>query len=272
MCPFEAQGIRDNTIINVKLSEDPIERLTVARESFALFHKTPTSPGLRFILPDNVLLGASKNDHLVRALLPYQAELCAAELDCRLYPLLSYHYRTTSITPGDLMDILFENPVLATVSFLVDQVIRDIAETDIGGMYDVAQLIKNFFEKLIDQGMKFPRLVIFYPETEVEAVVISNSGIVFSVEREPQHQQGNQNCFCVVKTPFYPTSFGRYSSNVEIVFSREADFVKLSDEARGKIRHQSNSVLKEHVVDIVDLDKDKVECSGLWNIDLLKWT
>jgi hypothetical protein len=272
MCPFEAQGIRDNTIINVQLSEDPIERLTVARESFALFHKTPTSPGLRFILPDSVLLGASKNDHLVRALLPYQAELCAAELDCRLYPLLSYHHRTTNINPLDLMQMLFGNFVLTTVSFLVDQVITNIAETDIGGMYDLAQLIKNFFEKLIDQGMEFPRIVIFYPETEVEAVVISNSGIVFSIEREPQHQHNNQNCFSVVKTPFYPTSFGRYSSKVEIVFSREADFVKLSDDARGKIRRQSNTVLKEHGIPILDLDKDKVECSGLWNINLLEWT
>jgi hypothetical protein len=261
-CPFEVRGEKEGTIIEVELGEDKGKRVADMSEGFERFHNTPKSPGIKFILPEYAWRDCKSNLELKPIILPYQTEMLAAEMDYRLRPFLPY--QMTKVDQEEAMGIFQKTPYkLLAASELINIMNKFGVNPD--GPTDTAAWLEKIMKEHMEKGVKNPMFKIFgtYDQqiSAVEVMEISVGGIVLPSDRE--EGQNNQNCFSLVKTPFYPKEFGRYSTNVELVMSREIDFKSLPMDKRRKIRHDSNSVLQKHGIEIIDLENDR-QGGGLW--------
>lgn len=198
-------------------------------------------------------------------ILPFQADILAGEAEWRFYPFLNHQVHTA---PKEDMHEGFDSRYFPHT--LGGALMYTIYE-DVGKMPDTAVALAEWFERKLREGMvqvkKMPIFQIFERETgdPVLAFVFSPGGIACTIDRMYSLKDGkaNRNCFHIVKAPFYPSDFGRWSEDVEIVLSREADINALSAETRKKVRTQANRVHKRHGVSIRSVAQDKQE-TGVW--------
>ncbi|MDB5238663.1 MAG: hypothetical protein JWM46_933 [Candidatus Kaiserbacteria bacterium] len=267
-CPFEKKGIEDGTIIEVALSERREERLPAMVAAFIQLRNRPESPAIRFTLPKSAYASCSSNRELRYLLLPFQADMIAADLDTRLRPFIPYQHTNwarewgTGIVKSDHARFV---QTLALMNFLKKTGLpmpRSIAEQAnwIEGLFIASKkhLIPDVHLKITGEAAD---------KSEVHMMSIRSGGLtLLSDYAGPDHPERNRTCFSIVKTPYYPNTFPRYSENVEIVVSREADFVALPKPLRKRIRTQSNEMYLAHGIEITDLENFKPPI-GLWVLD-----
>ena len=262
-CPFEIKGENEGTIIEVTLDDNCATRMHAITKGLELFHERPESPGLKFILPDSLRQGINSNEELKVAILPYQIEIVGTELAYRLNPFLSFQRK--GIDKEQLRPIFEKAPYKFAAAHRLEEIMGQFGFTAVNGPEDVVTWIGTVMNDVRSKGVKDPMLKI---NTEMEGqvmelITITPGQVVLHPEQHPVSGKQNQNCFGLVKSPFYPKEFGRYSDRVEVVMSRESDFASLPPEVRKKIRRDSNKVLQDHGVDIVDLESDK-QGDGVW--------
>ena len=263
-CPFEVKGREDNTIIEVSLGEDKKQRLDRMVAAFVQFHSRLESPAIRFVLPSSVLATCKDIRALKMGILPYQAELLAAEIDFRIRPLISYHL-TTEWAHSFVEEAKSDTKKIAAATVLLGK-LKELGIQRPMSIIDQAMWIETLFRVEMHKGLANPTedMSVTVTDKPVPVIRLQPSSVMFYLDREhPKDRATNKNCFSIVKCPFYPIGFGRYSEEVEIVVSREADFANLADELRKTIRVRANTVLRKHGVQIGNLESD-VQPLGLW--------
>lgn len=268
-CPFEGQGKKENRLLRIPLSENRDERLQQLRDGFAEFHKDKRQLGLIFTLPNELLARCASNLELKHKILPYQTEAVAADLDLRLHPFWPYQLvrfdknairnRLRMRLGKDETNILIVQELCLMMAAkgrfpcssadIADWLESEhlIARDQVGGLNSMIRV------SLTDiNGKRHPMLNIT-PHTAI-----------FETDRDhPTDPVKNRNCFGIVRSPFYPESFGRYSPNIEMVYTREADFTHLPEAVRRKITSDSNRMIQEEGIPIGDLETDK-QGGGVW--------
>jgi hypothetical protein len=73
------------------------------------------------------------------------------------------------------------------------------------------------------------------------------------LQRDPSF---NKNLFSFITCPLYPKAFGRYSSKVKLVLTRQADIYRVPSGERLRIRMDNNLVLWESGIKIIDMEND----------------
>lgn len=248
-CPFETKGIKENTIIEIELSASQAERFAALRGALEKFHRDNRWVAIRLIVPHSVLEGCTSNRELQPRLLPYQAEVIAACLDDALWPHLPHQKKDRKILEG----------VVGRTSFperAAKALIREFSSDWPDTMAAFAEWlylrfqrqhgITAIFEK---RWFKKPELVMRFDESAI-AVVGETDKVLFSV----------------IKTPFYPREFGRYSERVEIVLNRDIDVARLPISVARRIRREANLVHEEHGVLIDDIEYTQ-QPTGLWILE-----
>lgn len=264
-CPFEVQGRQEGTILEVPLLEDKIERLEALHTALNKFYVAKEIVAIRLRLPRLVLRSCVNNEDVRKRVMPFQAELIAAEADWRLRPFLPY--QILEYGKGSADKLISLAPWRAVAGGMLLQMMTKDGVRAPKNVVEMSIWIEANFEFALQHGMKVPHLYLWQPTPEggrIDIVTITPSSLVLHADRvhmEDPHL--NRNCFSIVKTPFYPKGFGRYSEDIEIVLSREADFAKLSPKVRKQIRTRSNEVLQAHGVKVTDLEGDKQE-TGVW--------
>ncbi len=263
-CPFEIKGEREGAIIEVSLDDDRQTRLHAFKKGLEMFHESPNSPGLKFIMPDSLQESVHSNTELKTAMIPYQSELLGTELAYRLSPFLAFQRK--GMSKEDLYPLFQTAPYKLAAAQELESVIKQCGFKDPMSAEDIADFIEAMIKDATSKGIKNP---MFKINTEIqgqplELITISSGQITLHPERYPASGSQNKNCFGIVKSPFYPKEFGRYSPRVEAVMSRESDFASLPTETRQKIRRASNTVLQSHGIEISDIDDDKPEGDGVW--------
>ncbi len=269
-CPFEVRGEKEGTIMEVVLSNDERTNLPLIKEGFKKFHETPKSPGIRFCLPGEVWSECKSNSALQDVILPFQCQLLAAELDYRLFPFMPYQLADYGRDEARLL--LDTEAYKFHASLCLFKAVKQSSPIVVGDLSDLCCWIEFIMTKMKAHGMANPSIKIQdSDEKEGMITLLKIFPGSITIEMERALKADNKNTFSVVKPPFYPKQFGRYSERVEIVYSREHDFASLSTEVREKIRMASNTVLKAHGIPITDPKKDKPENSGLWVVDNEAW-
>ncbi len=275
-CPFEIKGEKEGTIVQVSLVGDSQTRFSLIKKGFETFHSDTNFIALKFLLPSTLLSQCSSNEELKPLLLPYQTEIVAGEMDYRLAPMLPYQLREIDREAflKMLPSMQYGQKARLQIALELAGIARGL-DIDLNSVSDLSNWMFVVFSGLILEGAENPNFTIMF-ETDTKEIVslalISSGNSIFITDRYPSvtDASSNKNCFTVVKTPFYPKGFGRYSENVELVLTREAHFASVPLESRQKIRAASNTVLKQGGVVISDVFEDK-QPDGLW-IPLMKQT
>lgn len=264
-CPFESKGRESRAILEVSLGEDKMARLGAARKAFVDLHADQKKMAIRFTLPPSVLAACSSIHELHAALVPYQAELVAAELDYRLDPLLPYQVVRSDKAKVMLAVTTNQSKALAAAAFM--QVIGEMKFPMPKTMGELSVLLEVIFQQYMKKGQKNPTIHFLADApngTQIPVLSIIPAGIILHFDRKHlADRASNKNCFAIVKCPFYPRGFGRWSEQVEIVYSREADFAGIDGAKRKEIRADANWILQQHGVAIESLEDDKQNI-GLW--------
>lgn len=264
-CPFELKGVEKGTIVVRRLSEDLDERLLQIRSGLDEFCTRPESPGLRLVLPPSLLARTATIRQLYTKVLPYQAEAIAVEMDRRFYPLLPYQLRTYT---QDQVHRRFKDEMLtlrcaaALADFMskapvpIPNSVMSLA----GWVNLMLATIRNIKGKhgSINVG---DSVAVGNNIVVQDLLLIKHAGLTIPLEQ--YLGRGNSNLFNIVKAPFYKKSWGRYSEDIEIVISREADIDALAPKVREQIRVRSNRVLRAGGVPIRSLKEDK-QSTGVW--------
>lgn len=245
-CPFEEKGMQDGSIIERELPETQHERFTLLREVFEQFHRTPRVSAIRLIVPDGVWEGCTSNTDLKPVILPYQAEIIAADLDDQCFPYLSHQDEARRALEEMNIRLPFDKkPADALRRYFGRRAPKTLAELSV--------LLQKLFEA--NEGTVF----------EVREPKLFGKGkLLIHFDRSTLSVAGElpKSTFEIVKSPFYPKEFGRYSERVEIVLTRHLDVARLSDEVRFRIRRQANAVHATHGAPIKNMDVQQP--AGLW--------
>lgn len=269
-CPFEIKGERDGTIIEVSLGADRDARIAAMADAFNKFEASPESPAIRFRLDRQLWQDCTTIRGLKPLLVPFQSEILAAELELRLSPFLPHQIGIcTSLEQARANT---EDPMRLWIASGLVHTIVNRGHKMPQGIGDLATWLEAEFVKASASGQKNPSLKVFAAYDNLDqskptyhVLTIALGHLSFEMDRafnlpDPKF---NRNTFSIVKCPFYPKEFGRYSEGVEIVVTRKADVVALSDAAVQAIRKSSNEVYRRHGVKIQDLGADQQQ-TGLW--------
>ncbi|GEM_PF-3120427 len=269
-CPFEVKGEQEGTILDVDLGFYRSDRLEAIKQALSVFAESPQSPGIRFRLDPSLTYGCKTFFALRKALVPFQSEILGTELELRLDPFLPYQINHA---PKEVTDAVHRKDPsrLALAYALVEAVVRSGMEVP----RDLDSLI-NWVEEGIragqERGFKNPSLIVrgaYTPLKVTSAVLdllsISPSGIDFLLDKllYPSNPYANRSTISIVRCPFYPEAFGRYSEGVEIVLTRRADFNALSEKTVLQVRRLANAVHRKHGVKMSDPDEFQANM-GLW--------
>ncbi len=262
-CPFEIKGEKEGTILEISLNDDINTRFILIRKAFETFHSNLDLIGVKFCLPPSVLAKCSSINELQPLILPYQSEIVAGELDYRLEPLLPYQLnRFNQETFNEFLQVLIkEDSSRLHIGGVMMQVFANIGFKP-KAVNDLSDWILKIMQGLFANGAKSPHFDLLANDEHNNSVTIASispGNATFLTDRGPTvtDKSKNKNCFTVVKTPFYPKDFARYSEQLEIFLTREADFASVPVSTRQRIRLQNNSVLQAHGVDISDLKNDQ---------------
>lgn len=264
-CPFEEKGRRDGTIIEVALNEEKGSRLSAIKTAYAKLHAGPQSLAIRFTLPRLVLKACSSNLELRSAVLPYQAELLAVDLDMQLEPFMSHQQARLNQT--ELRAMAKREPKKAITAQAFTQLMQEISGLIPADVYELSVWLCQALTLLREESPDDPTLVVStstIPGKPIIVLRIEEGAVGYwlfeSCLNDPAR---NKTTFGIVKSPFYPETFGRYSRNVEIVVNRDVDVRTLSDEMRRSIRYRANVVHATHGVRIKDLHETQ-QPLGVW--------
>lgn len=261
-CPFEIKGERDGKIIHVHLS-DNYAGWNLINEAFKRLHSDRSIVSIKFHLPDSLLKRCSSLEDLRIFIVPFQAEILAAELDYRLYPFLPYQRKM--FEDKEELRSIFEKEQykFGGAHFLTKAV--ESCSMQVESVYDLKEWIITLTTYQLLRGVYNPSIHIDDGSGNVYLSINLGSVTFHPEDFESIVGEGNdcRNCFGIVTSPFYPKPFGRYSEDVTVVMSRMKDFTALSSEDRRKVRYKSNSVYANHGVKIDDLYEDK-QPDGLW--------
>lgn len=260
-CPFEIQGERERRLIDAKITGNKHARLDTIRRALKTFQDDPRLLGVRLTLPMDILAG--KNFQTLKtALIPFQAEIAALEMELRIGAELMYF---PELMNGDAFDTLIKkDPARALTAVTFHQVVRELQIPHPRSTAELSVLLQVLFQKMLDRGLKNPKILLLADTVRGKkfvAAYITLGG--FTSELDRGSKETDKNLFSIVRCPLYPKSFGRYSDELQIVLSREADFTSLPTDARRKIRSDSNTELQRHGVKIAVLAGDK-QPDGLW--------
>ncbi len=274
-CPFEMKGREDKSIIEVTLGPDQEDRLQQIKVATEQFHTDLTRVAMSFKL-DPSLWGATRDlGSLRECLVPFQSEIVAMDWDYRLYPFLPYHRETAD------MAVARATFAMSPMRLWEAQAIAHGVHVTHGkpeGPADLARWIATCMGEAQKQHAQGATMAVFGPIGSTDFTdplyhLVSyglGQSILLSERMDVSNPKSNRNTFSIVKCPFYPREFGRYSEDVEIVVTREADINKLSGQTRQSIRLLSNQVLQNGGVRIKNPADDKQEL-GVWIPKTKRW-
>jgi hypothetical protein len=260
-CPYEELGDREQRLIDVKVVGHKLSRLDSIRGALKAFQNNPNLLGVRLTLPMDILAG--KNfESLKVALIPFQAELAAIEIEQRLGTDLVYYPEQIN---GHILNSLFkEDPSRALTAIAFHQMVRELKVPHPRSAAELSILIQTIFQRMYSKGLKNPKILLLSDTARGKKFVAGHISLGgFTSELDRGSKETDKNLFSIVRCPLYPKSFGRYNDNLQIVLSREADFTTLPTDVRRKIRSSSNSILARHGIKILDQAEDK-QPDGLW--------
>jgi len=268
-CPYEEKGHQDDTIVTVMLSTERSERLTQITTAFKRFYERTDLIGIRFCLPPSLWQDVRSLPALADYLLPIQCEIVAGECEVRLAPFLPYQFGKVTKEESDAA--LDKRRHALWIAYALAEAFESTEERFPADADDLATWIQRRVEDNRKAGLYSPHIGIVGPIESTLAtapkfhlLTLTIHGVTFPHERlSPENATKNQNTFSVVKAPFYPKKFGRYSEMVEVVVTREAHFAALPPDVRKKIRIRSNETLRRSGVRVKDLAEDKQEL-GVW--------
>ncbi len=261
VCPFEAKGRREGTIIEVVLGEDKAARLTAMREAHIRLLTDLTRVAIEYTLPRSAWADCYSNLSLRPCIVPYQAEIVATDLDVRLYPFLAYHRFDRTQKKNEAAQRKHESAAAGSLNAALSKMKARV--TDVGRL---AEWISDQFAPLLLQGQGNPVLELRKRTRKGPVPTLSIDLSVAAVDVDAataSDPHRNRNVFSIVKTPFYPQAFGRYSEQVQIIVTRDADVCALSGEDQMRIRLAANLVHVQHGVVITDLGATQAP-TGLW--------
>lgn len=267
-CPFQIKGEKNGTIIEIVFNEDAETRLKLISLAFKKFHEDISIISIRFTLPSSLLERCSTLLQLKAEIVPYQAEILAAEIDYRLDPFMPY--QITQYSKEVLQPIFEKTQYKFATANLVSKVIGGHGFS-LKNMSDVAMWLQVMMLHAMMHGVKNPHFY-FDDDKALRYLTIAPGSIIFHPEDYEEITgpgKNNRNCFGVVLNPFYPKEFGRYSETIQIVISRMSDFTSLPVEQRRKIRYKCNLVYQQHGVKIDNLEEDK-QPEGVWIPEYIK--
>lgn len=260
-CPFEIKGEAAGTILTIELKREHGARMIQYKEAFKAFYANLDILALRFVPPEADFADCMSLEELRTKVRPYQCELLGAEIDVRLYPFLPYQpYKSVSIAEG-------LNRIYMLVASSVFEAMYEMKGIGPRSASDIALWIEQRFEEGARSGMPQVQIVLRDPKAELMLPMmrIAPGLLMIDFERmiDSDDPSINKNLFGIVRSPLYPKSIGRYSKRTELVFTREADFARLTPQARRKIRTESNAMLQSEGIRVVNLHEDK-QNSGVW--------
>lgn len=261
-CPFEEQGIKTKTILNVTLPLDPEERLSRMCAAVQSFRSEHSWIAVRLTLPETVMADCDSHVVLKGRIVPYQVECLAAMMDSGLYPFLQHHPRHERWLAWFDKTLRFRK--LAAID--LRNALSGFGPRSLNSRRDFVDALSAMFE---DRAK-----VCRHPSFALGSEYIRNAKLytiqfdlsAFGIIVDPlrvEDTEVNDTLFTVVKSPLYPQAFGRYSERVEIVITRDVDVARLPNEVRQKLRRQANEVHKAHGVHVCDLDFDYAP-TGYW--------
>ncbi len=259
-CPFEAEGRRNNTIHTVAIKTGPEYAGDVIRDALDTLYNDKKIIGLELVLPESVLVGCTDIHGLARAILPYQCVVVAAEVDYRLRPFLKYQ-----VTPELVRSISEEQMPYACMALgFIDLMGRT------GGVCNSMNHIARWlFDKVGRPSLENKQsltLMVSAPRFDTPPLSISSYALSILFEQRPEwvsDPSRNENLFSLVRCPFYPTTFPRFSERVIITLTREAHFATIRTERRDEIRRKANTPLLQAGVAMNDVRSFKLP-PGLW--------
>lgn len=263
-CPFQIKAEANGSIISIDLVDNRQARMSLIKEAFRQFHASTTFVGLKFVVPQKVLETASSIEILRLAIVPYQSEILAMEAESRLSPFLTYQRGTMS--KEELFTLFEKQPEHFAIAHLLEASMKDCHFTLPTQAGDIAEWIAFIVLTLIAAKKEDAGINLIHQSNEgpIPLASFGAGGFILTYEqRFKGDPKNNKNCFSIVRTPFYPKEFGRYSDKVEIWLTREADFTGIPSEQRRKIRRLSNEVLHHYGVLIQNPEEDK-QPGGLW--------
>jgi hypothetical protein len=266
-CPFELKARAENTILEVALGENKIDRLRTLSKAYTEFRENTEMTAAVFSPPKSLLRSCKNNEELREAIIPYQAEMITIELETLLYPFLPYQIGAAGKEVMQTVAQQYPEKLKATIALLQ-------AFDSLGfGVRQRENLITWFtvlFKKMLEHKDGPQTFVIREfrnnaADFGMPLLEIHPEFVVLTAHRDKHSsdRRENQNLISVVKSPFYPQQFGRYADTVEIWLNRESDFFSLSTPTRKNIRRASNTVLKAGGISIDDVEEDKQKL-GVW--------
>jgi hypothetical protein len=241
-CPFEMQGVKDGTIIEVVLSEVQEERFEALKIALEEFHTQSSKIAIRLVLPQSVQ-SCTTFEELRDALMPFQAEIIAADLDDVLFPYLPHQKQARDLLEGHGLGLsLFDE---APAHLLQERFGAEMPDS-IGAL---AAWILNECRM---------HMAVSLGETDAGASV---QFIISSLMIHGRSGEMLKSMMSIVLAPLYPPGTGRYSERVEIVLTRQTDAAILPKTVRDRIRDQANASYLSHGL---PAGFREVQPPGLW--------
>ena len=262
-CPFEVQGDAERSVIEVALGDDRGERLSALTRALAHFYRDTTRTAIRFVLPQSLRAACSSNEQLKPVILPYQAEFIAADVHARLAPFLPYQGRWRERVRHMLRGAKREERMAARA---LSRALRKLGLKP-RSVVELAGVFQELFEIQIAMRGGNPVLTFGNLHTDGRDYWLFRADPSAFATYKPQHRLAdpavNNALFTIVKTPFYPPSFGRWSTEIELIVTRDVDVQMLPPDTKRHIRRRANEVHRAHGVRIEDVDETQ-QPTGLW--------
>ena len=262
-CPFEMQGTKDGTILDILLSGTRLERLTAMRCALEQLRTERQWSSLRFILPDSIVAGCDSLELLRERILPYQAEFLAADIDCRLYPHLPYH----SAWQRFIAHLKPSHRHARYATRALEVALYTGGYGTPGSLSELCTAIQRLFADQIALGDPDPICIFGSIRKAGEKFWLfrmeRGAFAIYQDQNRLHDPLVNDAHFSIVKAPLYPRGFGRFSEHVEIAVTRDIDVALLPEMMKFRIRREANEVHRAHGVRIQDPTFTQ-QPTGLW--------
>jgi hypothetical protein len=266
-CPFEENGRLTGSIIEVVLTGDKTQRLAAIHASYHELHHHLEKMAIRFLMPLSLQGACSSNAELQGAILPYQAELLAVDIDMQLSPFLPY--QRVRIGTRYMRRLTKLEPRKALMARALTRLIHQCTHRWLPlNVSELSLWIEAAIGRLrMQHPDSFELAVRAYSDRqgkEIRVLGIEDGAVGYSFEEKRTcDSRRDFTKFGIVKSPFYPEGFGRHSERIEIVVNRNADVKALPPETRRNIRYRANVVHAAYGVKIDDLYETQ-QPLGLW--------
>lgn len=272
-CPFGKYAEQHKQVLYALCEEDRTKRLASARKAFTEFYTNTNLSVLTFTMAEEFRAKCHNVEELKHELLSYQCDLLALQLDMRLYPFLSYQLTEKTIQELDQETPAYVHFSKGVITRLIQTTFSEDGFGEPKDIFELSDILYTTFKKQFDSGMTNPTIIPNRtPGTTAEDDVVRlfpfTADFMYEYEVEFCNDPlRNQNLFCLVLCPFYPKEFGRYHKDIQMVFTRESDNTQVSEDERGILRTQSNTLLRNAGID-VPWDEDGKEVyspeGGVW--------